>query len=183
MLGPRGKPAPNDARVTGGPDAGGRAAALSRGEAEARASGRPGARVVRAERSDGWFALGGTPALTNAEIKDPEVAKDVPTDQPIVTFTFTESGQQAFSTLTREVAQRGNDRGAPGVSDMESWQHFVIVIDDRIASTPFIDGRMNPEGIDGADGAQIAGDFTPETARQLAAILNSGPLPGTLSTP
>ena len=66
VLGPRGVPAPGDANVTGGQDAG-RAAAIS--TAGGRAAGRAGRRAPRGGASDGWFALGGTPALTNADIE------------------------------------------------------------------------------------------------------------------
>ena len=48
VLGPDGRPAPGDTEVTGGPDAG-RAAALTKAEAEARAQQVDGARVVRSE--------------------------------------------------------------------------------------------------------------------------------------
>ena len=65
MLGPRGEPSPADANVTGGQDAG-RAAAISRPEAAQR-----GGQVVAREGGarDGWFALGGKPALTNADLE------------------------------------------------------------------------------------------------------------------
>jgi SecD/SecF fusion protein len=55
-----------------------------------------------------------------------------------------------------------------------------MVVDDRIAAIPFIDYRQNPDGIDGSSGAQIAGGLSPDDARRLAAILDSGPLPGEL---
>jgi SecD/SecF fusion protein len=57
----------------------------------------------------------------------------------------------------------------------------VIAIDDQIVSDPYIDHRQAPDGIDGAGGAQISGGLTTQTARQLAAILSTGPLPATLS--
>ena len=59
-------------------------------------------------------------------------------------------------------------------------QHIAIVLDDRIVSTPFIDFRQVPDGIDGRDGAQIQGGLTTDGARRIAAILDSGPLPATL---
>ena len=67
-------------------------------------------------------------------------------------------------------------------------QHFAIVIDDRIVSVPYVNFDMAPNGIDGADGAQIQGvqiqgGLTPETARQTAAILGTGPLPAALVSP
>ena len=85
-----------------------------------------------------------------------------------------------FSRLTREVARRGADGAKPGQSPIAAAQHIAIVLDDRIVSTPFIDFRHVPDGIDGRRGAQISGGFTPDVARQTAAILDSGPLPATL---
>ena len=63
---------------------------------------------------------------------------------------------------------------------MEAVQHIAIVLDDRIASVPFIDFQETPDGIDGAAGVQIQGGLTSERTRQIAAILDSGPLPATL---
>jgi hypothetical protein len=175
VLGPRGVPAPGDARVTGGQDAG-RAAAISKPQAARRAGD---GQVVRAlgGASDGWFALGGTPALTNADIKRVRAdVFDVPTGDPIVAIDLTADGGKKFLELTRRIAERGAANATAG-SGLESVQHFVIVVDDRIASVPFIDFRQNPKGIDGASGMQISGDLTRESARQLAALLSAGPLP------
>jgi preprotein translocase subunit SecD len=162
VLGPVGEPAP-------------------KAEAEARAARSPGARVVRAENAapDAWFALGGRPALTDADIASAEPGVDEST-RPVVTIEFTDSGKVAFGELTRGVAQRGSERAAPGEDPIEAAQHFAIVLDDRIVSTPFIDFRESPDGIHGADGAMIEAGLTPETARRMAAILSSGPLPGKL---
>ncbi len=176
VLGPRGEPSPGDANVTGGQDAG-RAAAISRPEAAKR-----GGQVVVAEGGarDGWFALGGKPALTNADI---ERARgdvfDVMTGDPIVAIDMTAGGQRAFAELTRRIAERGTANATPG-SGLESVQHFVIVVDDRIVSVPYHRLPGDPEGIDGASGMQISGDLTKKTARQLAALLSAGPLPASL---
>jgi preprotein translocase subunit SecD len=174
VLGPDGKPAPRDPSVTGGVDAG-RGAAVSRSEAESR-----GGRVVRAEDGSGWFALGGEPALTDADIARAIPSTDPAIEEPIVALEFTATGQSAFTELTRELAHRGARLAAPG-SGLEAVQHLAIVIDDRTVSVPFIDFRVAPEGIDGAVGAQIQGGLTPETARQTAAVLDTGPLPGELT--
>jgi hypothetical protein len=48
---------------------------------------------------------------------------------------------------------------------------------------PYINFREAPDGIDGARGSQISGGLTQQTARQIAAIVSTGPLPATLSTP
>jgi preprotein translocase subunit SecD len=179
VLGPGGKPAPTDPETTGNPDAG--SAAVTKAEAEARAAAAPDGRVVRAEDGDGWFALGGEPALTDADIDRADSMVIQATQHPIVVVELTAQGQAAFTDLTRELAHRGARLAEPE-GGLEATQHLAIVIDDRIVAMPFIDFRVAPNGIDGADGAQISGNLTEETARQMASILDSGPLPGTLTS-
>jgi hypothetical protein len=175
VLGPDGRPAPGDSEVTGGPDAG-RAAALTKTDAEARAQQAADARVVRSEtRDDGYFVLGGAAPMTNTAIAGARVAKDDVTGAPVVALDFTEQGQRAFRDLTREVAQGGADHASGGDPLMTS-HHFAFVVDDRIVSVPFIDWKINPDGIDGALGAHIL-TASAEDARRLAAILDAGPLP------
>ena len=163
VLGPRGTPAPGDA--------------TTKSVAEARAARAPDGRAVRAPSTDpdGWFALGGPPALTNADIQGARSDVDPTTQEPIVVLHLTAEGRKAFTRLTRELARRGSANAAPGAG-VEAAQHFAIVIDDRIMSVPFIDFRQTPDGLDGAAGMQIQGGLTPDTARQLAAVLSAGPL-------
>ena len=54
------------------------------------------------------------------------------------------------------------------------------MLDDRIVSTPFINWREAPDGINGAEGAYMPGLRTPEQARLTAVLLNAGPLPAGL---
>jgi DNA-directed RNA polymerase specialized sigma24 family protein len=144
VLGPDGEPAPRDASVTGG-DGAGIDAATTRAEAEARAAAAgPGARVVRAEAGpgQGWFALGGEPAMTGDEVASAEPTVDAASGTPAVALELTARGRTLFGALTREVAMRGDSERAN--------QHFAMVIDDRIVAVPFIDYRQAPDGIDGA---------------------------------
>jgi preprotein translocase subunit SecD len=174
VLGPDGRPAPRDAGVTGGVEAG-TGAATSRSEAERRAAAAEGgARLVRAlgDSADRWYALGGQPALTSADVASAESVIDPQFDQPAIAIEFDERGQDAFSELTREIARRGADAG--------EWQHLVMVFDDEIVNVPFIDYREAPNGIDGAGGAQITGAESDEGYRLIAAMLESGPLPAEL---
>jgi preprotein translocase subunit SecD len=170
VLGPDGRPAPGDPGVTGGEDAG-HSPALSKDEADALAAQAPGSRAVRAFRSDGWFVLGGAPALTEADIASVSVAAE---ELPTVAVEFNPRGQEAFTELTREVARRGSP-------EPENWQHFAIVVDDRIVSVPYIHPVIVPDGIDGSEGAYITGDLTPQDVRRMAAILTGGPLPVALA--
>jgi len=176
VLGPDGRPAPADPEVTGGPDAS-RATALTEAEARSRAGESPGARALQA--AGGWFALGGDAALTNADVASARAGEDPAAGGPLVAFDLTPAGQQAFTTLTRELAQRGADQAGPG-DPLQSSQHLALVLDDRIVSTPFINWREVPDGIDGADGVWMSDLATPQQARLTAALLSTEPLPGTL---
>ena len=172
VLGPGGEPAPGDREVTGGGDAG-YGAATSRAQAEARAAAGGGA-VVRTPEGlpEGWYALGGEPALTGADVASAEPITDRFANEAAVAIEFTERGQAAFSAMTRDVTHRGADAG--------ELQHFAMVVDDRIVSIPYISHRENPDGIVGADAVQLTAGLTAESARLLAAILGSGPLPAEL---
>src|SRR5215212_4099387 len=55
--------------------------------------------------------------------------------------------------------------------------HFAIRLDNELISTPYINFRENPDGIDGSQGAQISGGFTIQSAQDLARLLKTGALP------
>jgi preprotein translocase subunit SecD len=182
VLGPRGSPAPSDPRVTGGVSAGAALAGVPRKEALRRSGGR--GTVVRAEGGppDHVYVLAGDPALTNADIRSVKPVRDDLSGEPTLALAFTSRGQRAFTRLTREVAHRGRraQRSAASPAEAEANQHFVIVLDGRIISAPYVDFRQSPDGVDGAAGSQISGGLTAGGARRLAAILGSGPLPARL---
>jgi SecD/SecF fusion protein len=179
VLGPRGAPAPDDTGVTGDPDAG-HAAALSKAAARTRAARTAGGRVA-AVAGDRWFALGGEPALTNADVARARPDVDGATGEPLVQLDLSASGQGAFRDLTRELARRGTDRALPGTDKPAAFQHLAIVLDDAILAVPYIDFQQAPDGLDGSRGAVIEGGLTRQTARDIASVLNTGPLPATLS--
>ena len=173
VLGPDGMPAPGDPAVTGGENAG-MGAVTSRQQAETRAAAAPGGgRVVRAlgGSEERWYALGGEPALTSADVASAEPTIDPFIELPAVAIAFTERGRTAFETLTRGIAERG--------ADVREWQHLVMVFDDEIVNVPYINYSEAPDGIDGASGAQIS-DISSQTARWMSAMLVSGPLPAEL---
>ena len=60
---------------------------------------------------------------------------------------------------------------------IQTSQHFAIALDNELVSAPYINWRENPDGIDGATGAQISGSFTIQSAQDLAKILKIGALP------
>jgi SecD/SecF fusion protein len=94
-----------------------------------------------------------------------------------VTFDFTGRGRRAWEQVTRTVAERGQAQVAPGQPPQEAFQHFVMALDDKLISVPYIDFRQNPKGIDATNGSQIEGGYTVASAQNLANLLKSGALP------
>src|SRR4051812_41428540 len=126
---------------------------------------------------DTWWVLRDRPGLSGADIKNPEQSFDQSVgNEPIVTFNFTSKGRKAFHDITRTVAQRGQDN-AFGGDPISTSQHFAIALDNELVSAPYINWRDNPDGIDGANGAQISGAFTIQSAQDLAKTLKIGALP------
>lgn len=141
-----------------------------------------------------YFVIRDRPALTGAELRKPEVVmlpsfsgpgpepgEPVELDEPGVAFEFTSEGQTLFQKVTRAIARRGAAEQQPrGPSELRSG-HFAIVLDGKVMSRPIVDFVEFPDGIDGRAGASIAGDFTDEDARDLVGVLDTGPLPVTLT--
>jgi SecD/SecF fusion protein len=129
-----------------------------------------------------WFVIKDRPSLSGDEIKDPKQEFDPTTNEPNVTFNFTDSGREQFSDVTKEIAQRGLQNAPPGVAgNAEAASgfsgHFAIVLDEEIKSRPIINFVENPNGIDGRTGAQISGIGDLNEAQDLAEILQIGALP------
>jgi SecD/SecF fusion protein len=130
---------------------------------------------------DNWWVLKDNPVLSGSDIKNPEQNfENGSGGPPIVTMSFTDKGRRAFAQTTREIAQRGADNAAVngGLQDpIAASHHFAIRLDNDLISTPYINFRENPDGIDGQQGAQISGGFTIQTAQDLARLLKIGALP------
>jgi len=129
----------------------------------------------------GWYALKDNPALSGHDITDPEQSYAPSTNEPIVTFNFTDSGQDAFQEVTRQIAQRGQAQAIGPVGGEEAAElsgHFAVVLDNEVKTRPIINFAENPDGIDGRQGAQISGGFnTIDEAQELATTLQIGALP------
>jgi len=154
-----------------------------------------GTLVVRAESQNGqtlpddpnasenrWFVIRDRPELSGDDIRNPEQNFDPNTNQPNVTFDFTDQGRQAFSDVTKRIAERGLAEAPPGVAGNAQLAsnysgHFAVVLDDDIVSRPIINFVENPAGIDGRTGAQISGIGDLNEAQDLANFLRIGALP------
>ncbi|MGI9353220.1 MAG: protein translocase subunit SecD [Rhizobiaceae bacterium] len=89
------------------------------------------------------------------ELTEASSGFDQRTGEPLVFFRFNSSGSQKFARVTSD----------------NVGQPFAIVLDDIVLSAPVIN-----EPIIGGSG-QISGDFTPQTANDLAVLLSAGALP------
>jgi SecD/SecF fusion protein len=131
-------------------------------------------------QTDGFFVVRiSQSVLTGLDITKPQPRTDPNSRAPDVEFDFTAAGRRVFEAMTREVARRGSRVSSSGQA---LNQHFAIVLDNRLISVPFIDFKQYPDGINGDHGADIAGLFTTQSARDLAILLRYGPLLVNLTT-
>jgi SecD/SecF fusion protein len=156
--------------------------AVPRGTVIAAATTEPSLSLSQAELAKSrQYVLKDRPALNGTEIKNPEQNFDPTTQQPIVTFDFQGDGQSAFQQVTQTIAERGRASAPIGTLDANTAanfsQHFAIILDNQVFSSPIINFNENPQGIDGRNGAEISGNFTISSAQDLASILQAGALP------
>jgi len=118
-----------------------------------------GYRIYPGADQEGDQLLRETPVVRGDELKSAQAAFDSQTREPIIAFTFNGSGARKFGDFTKTHV------GRP----------FAIVLDDKVISAPVI-----RDAILGGSG-QISGNFTVETANQLAIQLRSGALPAKLT--
>jgi preprotein translocase subunit SecD len=107
----------------------------------------------------------GAPKLTGDDL-DPDSVRaevDPQVGAPIVVAQLTDGGRERFEALTRRLAERGAKRHAP--------QHFLVVVDDVVRASPFIDYEAFPSGVDSSDGIQISGLASVKEAKELAKAL------------
>jgi SecD/SecF fusion protein len=139
-----------------------------------------GAGKVTQPSPNSWYVLNDNPVLTGADVTNPTQSFDEGaggTGAPNVTFGFTGHGQGVFQRVTKEIAHRGQEAQLPGVGKEAAQQHFAVVLDGQLITTPSIDYTKYPEGIDATTGSEISGGFTISSAQELAQELQSGALP------
>jgi 4-amino-4-deoxy-L-arabinose transferase-like glycosyltransferase len=125
-----------------------------------------------------FYVLNDNPALSGADIENPAQSfQEGGSDSPDVTFGFSPHGRAAFEKVTKQIAQRGANAQLPGVTKEAAEQHFAVVFDEEVITAPSIDFTQYPEGIDAANGSEIAGGLTTSSARDLADELQLGALP------
>ena len=104
-----------------------------------------------------------------------------PTGGPVVLLQFTNHGSNVFQKITKAEAQRGSFRfqRAGSQGDYTNYaQHFAIVLDGQLESTPYIDFKQNPDGIPGPNAEiDLGNGGTIGQAKDLALVLQTGALP------
>jgi SecD/SecF fusion protein len=103
-------------------------------------------------------------------------------NQPIVTLQFTGHGSRVFERITRDEWERGKRNfalaGSPSGQELNYVQHFAIVLDGELKSTPYIDFTNSALQSGIAGNAEIdlnGGSF--QEAKDLALVLQTGALP------
>ncbi len=136
---------------------------------------------VTQKSPNSWYVMNDDPVLTGSDVTNPQQGFDEGgggTGAPNVTFGFTSHGKKVFEGVTRKIAERGQEAQLPGSGGKEAaMQHFAVVLDGQLITTPSIDYTKYPEGIDASTGSQISGGFTISSAQELAQELQSGALP------
>ncbi len=119
----------------------------------------PGTEIVPNSSGGGSELLYEDVALGGESLVDAQAGFDPRTSQPIVTFRFDTRGAIKFSEIT----------------SANVGKRFAIVLDGQVITAPII---QTP--ITGGSG-QISGNFTPQSANDLAVLLRAGALPATLN--
>ncbi|MER8839332.1 hypothetical protein NKH86_11275 [Mesorhizobium sp. M0913] len=97
--------------------------------------------------------------LSGENVVDAEATRNLAIDEPVVAFRLDSRGTARFKWATTQ------NVGKP----------FAVMLDDQVISVPII-----REPIEGGTG-QISGNFTAESANDLALLLRTGPLPARLT--
>jgi SecD/SecF fusion protein len=119
----------------------------------------PGVSILPGKQAGERYAIEDRVMLAGERLSDAGLGFDATTGEPVVTFRLDGLGAQQFGAITTQ------NVGRP----------FAIVLDGKVLTAPVI---QTP--IIGGSG-QISGNFTSESASDLAALLRAGALPAPLT--
>jgi SecD/SecF fusion protein len=126
--------------------------------AQAKLQGLPVGTMILPSQDGGEELLMEDVSIGGESLVDSQPGFDPQTSAPIVTFRFDTRGAVVFAELTAQ----------------NIGQRFAVVLDNEVITAPVIQSA-----IPGGSG-QITGNFTPESANDLAVLLRAGALPATL---
>ncbi len=110
--------------------------------------------------ADGNVVLDGATDIKSAEYKYGQTSNTASASQAYVQLTLTQDAVSKFAEATKNAAARSDGKN-----------YISIVMDDNIISSPSVKQEINSET------CIIEGNFTPETAQELANQIKSGQLP------
>ena len=113
----------------------------------------------KGDRDAGSYLLQETPIVQGEDLVDSQQGFDSRTNEAVINFRFNQKGARVFGRFTTD------NIGRP----------FAIVLDEKVLSAPVIRSEIL-----GGSG-QISGNFTVESANDLAIKLRSGALPAKLT--
>jgi len=105
-----------------------------------------------------FYAVNKNVPVSGRDLKTARVQKG-PVGESVISFTLTPEGAPKFQQLTGANVNR----------------RLAIVLDNKVVSAPNIESEISDQG-------QIKGNFTQQTAADLALVLRSGALPASLTT-
>lgn len=114
--------------------------------------------AVNGQEAQGWYLLKRTPIVTGADLRDASPGPD-PNEPGFyeVNFSLSNSAAKRFGPFT--AANVGH--------------YMAIVLDNQVQSAPVIKSEIRDQG-------DIEGNFTQQSAKDLALILNAGALPASV---
>ncbi|PZQ58196.1 MAG: protein translocase subunit SecD [Phenylobacterium zucineum] len=118
----------------------------------------PGSMLVPGDQFQPFYVVKRRAEVTGEMLTDAQASFDQQSGQPVVTFRFNGLGAKRFGAIT----------------SANVGKRFAIILDNKVISAPNI---INP--ITGGNG-QITGNFTVESANDLAVLLRAGALPAPL---
>jgi SecD/SecF fusion protein len=114
--------------------------------------------VGAADSSSRWFVIKDDVAIHGSQIRNPRHAKDQISGRPVIFFFFSDAGRALFRQLTQALAARGSQSSLNQAQDDPALhnQHFAVVYENKIVTTPFVDFRQSPDGLDPSAGTQLS---------------------------
>ncbi|HXC46709.1 MAG TPA: protein translocase subunit SecD [Candidatus Sulfotelmatobacter sp.] len=122
--------------------------------------GRSESRQSTQDSGENWYVLSRTPIVTGRDVKPGGVQENRNTDMPgqwQVNFTLTQDAARRFGPFTEQ----------------NKGRQMAIVLEKHVFSAPVIQSRIEDQG-------RIDGNFTQESAHELAQILRAGALPASI---
>ncbi|HKF20156.1 MAG TPA: protein translocase subunit SecD [Candidatus Angelobacter sp.] len=112
--------------------------------------------------SERVYLVSRVPVASGTDIKDASAGTKQDTNRPIVNFFLTASAAKKFADFTERHKVGGVDPA-----------NLAIVLDNKVVSAPRIESQIHDQGF-------IEGNFTAQSASDLAKLLQSGALPASL---